>query len=71
MLIVVLGSGEEAKQQPNPMYFRSIDVCQYYAKRIPMQYGNYNYSSMIMNIIRQEGLAAFYKGFIPKILIRI
>lgn len=47
MLIVVLGSGEEAKQQPNPMYFRSIDVCQYYAKRIPMQYGNYNYSSLV------------------------
>jgi hypothetical protein len=23
------------------MYFRSIDVCQYYAKRIPRQYGNY------------------------------
>ena len=28
-------------QQPSPMYFRSIDVCQYYAKRIPRQYGNY------------------------------
>ncbi len=24
-----------------------IDVCQYYAKRIPMQYGNYNYSSLV------------------------
>lgn len=23
------------------MYFRSIDVCQYYAARIPKQYGNY------------------------------
>jgi hypothetical protein len=23
------------------MYFRSIDVCQYYAARIPRQYGNY------------------------------
>ena len=39
MLVVVLGAGEEAKQQPNPMIFRSIDVCQYYAKRIPRQYG--------------------------------
>jgi len=34
-------------QQPSPMYFRSIDVCQYYAKRIPRQYGNYSYSSMV------------------------
>ena len=23
------------------MYFRSIDVCQYYAKRVVRQYGNY------------------------------
>lgn len=35
--------------------------------RIQSQNGNYNYSSMIMNIIRQEGFSAFYKGFIPKI----
>ena len=41
MLVVVMGAGEEAKQQPSPMYFRSIDVCQYYARRIPRQYGNY------------------------------
>ena len=26
------------KIQPNSMIFRSIDVCQYYAKRIPRQY---------------------------------
>ena len=29
------------------MYFRSIDVCQYYAKRIPRQYGNYSHSSLV------------------------
>ena len=29
------------KQEPNPMYFRSIDVCQYYAQRVVRQYGNY------------------------------
>ena len=34
LLVVILGSGDTAKQQPNPMYFRSIDVCQFYAKRI-------------------------------------
>jgi hypothetical protein len=37
MLIVLIAE----VQQPSPMYFRSIDVCQYYAKRIPRQYGNY------------------------------
>jgi hypothetical protein len=34
-------------QQPNPMYFRSINVCQYYAKRVVQQYGNYGYSSIV------------------------
>ena len=29
------------------MYFRSIDVCQYYAKRIPRQYGNYHHSYLV------------------------
>tara|TARA_B100000212_G_C26927171_1_gene344550 strand:+ start:180 stop:341 length:162 start_codon:yes stop_codon:yes gene_type:complete len=29
------------------MYFRSIDVCQYYAKRIPRQYGNYGYKDLV------------------------
>ena len=47
MLVVVLGSGDARQVQPNPMYFRSIDVCQYYAKRIPKQYGNYYYSYRI------------------------
>ena len=46
-LSVVLGAGEEARQQPNPMYFRSIDVGQYYAKRIPSQYGNYGSKYMV------------------------
>lgn len=43
MLVVLIAD----VQQPSPMYFRSIDVCQYYAKRIPRQYGNYNYSSLV------------------------
>ena len=37
MLVVLLAE----QKQPNPMYFRSIDTCQYYASRIPRQYGNY------------------------------
>ena len=35
------------EQQPNPMYFRSIHVCQGYAKAIPRQYGNYRYTYMV------------------------
>ena len=43
MLVVLIGGDI----QPNPMYFRSIDVCQYYAKRIVRQYGNYGHSSQV------------------------
>ena len=43
MLVVLIGGD----LQPAPMYFRSIDVCQYYAKRIPRQYGNYSHSSLV------------------------
>ena len=28
---------------------------------------NYSYTSLIINIIKKEGISAFYKGFIPKI----
>ena len=43
MLVVLIGGDI----QPSPMYFRSIDVCQYYAKRIPRQYGNYGSKYLI------------------------
>ncbi len=47
MLVVVIGTGEFRKVQPDPMYFRSITVCLYYAKKIPQQFGNYSYSSYV------------------------
>ena len=47
MLVVILGTGEFRSQQPNPMFFRSIDVCQYYASRIPKQYGNFKYKTYV------------------------
>ena len=47
MLVVVLGTGDDRREQRDPMYFRSIDVCQYYAKRIPRQYGNYGSKYLI------------------------
>ena len=43
MLVVLIGGN----LQPSPMYFRSIDVCQYYARRIPRQYGNYGSKWMV------------------------
>jgi hypothetical protein len=43
ILIVLIAD----KQEPSPMYFRSIDVCQYYAARIPRQYGNYGNKHMV------------------------
>ena len=58
VLMVLLGSGEDAQQQPNPMYFRSIDVCQYYAKRIPQQYGNYGYRDLVP---REHRITAYCK----------
>ena len=47
MLVVVLGTGEDRQVQPNAMIFRSIAVWQYYAKRIPRQYGNFSYSTYV------------------------
>ena len=47
MLVVVMGTGDFRKVQPDTMYFRSIDVCQYYAKAVPRQYGNYSYVSRV------------------------
>ena len=43
MLMVLIAD----QPQPNPMYFRSIDTCQYYAKRIPRQYGNYGSKHLV------------------------
>jgi len=43
-ILIVLIAG---KQEPKPMYFRSIDVCQYYAKRVVRQYGNYGSAAQV------------------------
>ena len=40
LVVVIIGDFDN---NHNSMIFRSIDVCQYYAKRIPRQYGNYRY----------------------------
>ena len=43
LLVFLLGD----VKQPNPMYFASIDTCNWYASRIVKRYGNYKYSSMV------------------------
>ena len=47
MLMVVMGTGEFRKELPNPMYFRSLTTCLWYAKKIPQQYGNYSWDSYV------------------------
>lgn len=47
MLVVVMGTGEFRKQLPNPMIFRNINVCQYYAQKLPAQFGNYSYQTYV------------------------
>ena len=47
MLVIVIGTGEFRKQQPNPMYFRSIETCNWYASQVVKQYGNYLYNSYV------------------------
>lgn len=59
MLVVVIGTGEFRQTQPNPMYFSGIDACQYYAKRIPRQYGNYSYSS---NVDPKDRITSYCKS---------
>jgi hypothetical protein len=44
--------------QPDPMYFRSIEVCQYYAKSIPKHYGNYSYTNLVP---KEHRIAAYCK----------
>ena len=47
MLVIVMGTGEFRKQQPNPMYFRSIQTCNWYASQVVKSYGNYKYRDYI------------------------
>ena len=36
-----------AEQKGQPMYFRDINQCNYFASRIVKRYGNYHYSSQV------------------------
>lgn len=44
LLVFILG---EQVQGGQPMYFRSIQTCNWYASKIVKRYGNYGYSSLV------------------------
>ena len=44
VLVFLLGGAEQKRQ---PMYFRDINQCNYFASRIVKRYGNYHYSSQV------------------------
>ena len=44
LLVLLLG---DVKQGGQPMYFRSIDTCNYYASRVVKRYGNYGSSYLV------------------------
>jgi len=41
LLTVYLGTGDERRLTSGDMYFYNIDECNYFAKRVSQQYGNY------------------------------
>jgi hypothetical protein len=46
LLVLLLGGNKVGGQ---PMYFSSIQTCNWYASQLVKRYGNYGYSSMVPN----------------------
>lgn len=44
VLVFLLGGAEQKGQ---PMYFRDINQCNYFASRIVKRYGNYQFSAQV------------------------
>ncbi len=44
ILVLLLG---DIEQRGQPMYFRSIDTCNYFASRVVKRYGNYGSSYLV------------------------
>ncbi len=44
LLVYMLG---DVVQRGQPMYFKNINDCNYFAARVVKRYGNYNYSSLV------------------------
>ena len=47
LLMVYLGTGDERRLTSGDMYFYNIDECNYFAKRVSQQYGNYFYKDLV------------------------
>ena len=47
LLVFLLGGQPPKGPQNTPMYFASIETCNWYASEIVKRYGNYKYSSMV------------------------
>lgn len=45
LLVLILG---DIEQRGQPMYFRSIDTCNYFASRVVKRYGNYGSSHEVL-----------------------
>ena len=55
LLILLLG---DVKQGGQPMYFRDIERCNYFASQIVKRYGNYQYS---YNVPQEHKATAYCK----------
>ena len=44
VLVILLG---DVPQRGEPMYFRNINDCNYFASRVVKRYGNYSYSDLV------------------------
>lgn len=44
LLVILLG---DVPQRDEPMYFRNINDCNYFAARVVKRYGNYGYSDLV------------------------
>tara|TARA_B100001093_G_scaffold461890_1_gene476711 strand:+ start:1308 stop:1529 length:222 start_codon:yes stop_codon:yes gene_type:complete len=44
LLVLLLG---DVEQRNNPMYFRDINSCNYFASQVVKRYGNYGYHSLV------------------------
>ena len=44
LLVLLLG---DVEQRRDPMYFRNVERCNYFASQVVKRYGNYKHSSLV------------------------
>ena len=55
LLVLVIGG---VIQEEQPMYFRGIETCNWYASKLSKRYGNYYY---LQNVPREHKVTAYCK----------